>query len=754
MFVAQSPYSQYFDKDGSPLDSGSLYFGNPNQNPETSPISVYWDEAGTQPAAQPIKTINGYSVRSGTPAVVYVSSDYSLTVKDKRGQLVYYSPTSASAVQAAINSALARLANPSLATDGSGMVGHGFLLNYAANTVGRAINDLAVQVRNTGSAAGNSAAINAAILAVSDGATIFLPDAMDLDSTTSIVVSKAITIRGSRNKKLRFTSTTGSGVVPIKITASGVVIEDCFFSGELIANTGNPADTVYYIRSDVSGTTIRNNRFENFPVYRVPAVSLKEDTAINTLDWYVFEGNYCLNTGGGVLTVTSNSRIVNNTFLESTDTAIATNGMGARHTTGCVIVGNVIVTNTKVGPYLIAIEGSADQTIVGNYVHSAYGQALSAIDVDPGTQTAEKLGTITGNTFRCETTSDTDPRTLVQIGAFYYDGTISGNVFRGVPGVGANATQLLVSLGNHQVTGNNFDTSHTLTANAYATIDYQPASVAGSLTVRANLITATRAARVIGSTFTGNFSAGSNIAFSHNTIINNGVLCSIMVDAPANGAGTDPILIDCQTQSVIGTAIPTMVNGLSFNGQASVFGRDIVIFSGAGSAGRSVRSPASFTGINYYSDSNTAAGTGWRHFSGTSSTGGVENIAIYGNGNIQNANNSYGALSDIKHKQDIQDCSSQWSDIKSLRVRKYRLKSDPNGPAQIGLIAQEAELVSPGLIEVTNDISVVNGEISQSGETTKAIKYSVLYMKAVKALQEAMERIEMLESKVSKLEQK
>jgi hypothetical protein len=38
------------------------------------------------------------------------------------------------------------------------------------------------------------------------------------------------------------------------------------------------------------------------------------------------------------------------------------------------------------------------------------------------------------------------------------------------------------------------------------------------------------------------------------------------------------------------------------------------------------------------------------------------------------------------------------------------------------------------------------------GTTTKGVKYSVLYMKAVKALQEAMDRIETLETKVATLE--
>ena len=44
------------------------------------------------------------------------------------------------------------------------------------------------------------------------------------------------------------------------------------------------------------------------------------------------------------------------------------------------------------------------------------------------------------------------------------------------------------------------------------------------------------------------------------------------------------------------------------------------------------------------------------------------------------------------------------------------------------------------------------GDIKSYGEQVKAIKYSVLYMKAIKALQEAMDRIETLEAKVNELE--
>lgn len=89
MFLTKTPYQSYFDLDGRPLNDGAIYFGLENQNPETNRIAVYWDAGGLQPADQPIKTMNGYTVRSGTPANIYVASEYSTTVRNRHGQLVY-----------------------------------------------------------------------------------------------------------------------------------------------------------------------------------------------------------------------------------------------------------------------------------------------------------------------------------------------------------------------------------------------------------------------------------------------------------------------------------------------------------------------------------------------------------------------------------------------------------------------------------------------------------------------------------------
>jgi hypothetical protein len=120
---------------------------------------------------------------------------------------------------------------------------------------------------------------------------------------------------------------------------------------------------------------------------------------------------------------------------------------------------------------------------------------------------------------------------------------------------------------------------------------------------------------------------------------------------------------------------------------------------------------------------------------------------VYTNGNVLNTNNSYGSLSDIKLKENIVDANSQWDDLKALQVRKYNFKEGQTH-TQIGLIAQEVELVSPGLVSESPDHDEDGNDL---GTVTKSVNYSVLYMKAVKALQEAMERIETLEADVAAL---
>ena len=137
-------------------------------------------------------------------------------------------------------------------------------------------------------------------------------------------------------------------------------------------------------------------------------------------------------------------------------------------------------------------------------------------------------------------------------------------------------------------------------------------------------------------------------------------------------------------------------------------------------------------------------------YTGGSNIGSIGTVKcrIHGDGDVENVNNSYGAISDIKLKENISDANSQWDDLKALQVRKYNFKEETSYSThtQIGLVAQEAELVSPGLVSESPDRDEEGNDL---GTVTKSVNYSVLYMKAVKALQEAMDRIEALEARLT-----
>jgi len=139
----------------------------------------------------------------------------------------------------------------------------------------------------------------------------------------------------------------------------------------------------------------------------------------------------------------------------------------------------------------------------------------------------------------------------------------------------------------------------------------------------------------------------------------------------------------------------------------------------------------------------SAAGAGTSHalITGVHSNSTVS-LRAFTNGNIQNTNNSYGSLSDSKLKENIVDANSQWNDIKDIRVRNYNF-IEGETHTQLGVIAQEVETVSPGLVYETPDTDDDGNDL---GTVTKSVNYSVLYMKAVKALQEAQTRIETLET--------
>ena len=124
------------------------------------------------------------------------------------------------------------------------------------------------------------------------------------------------------------------------------------------------------------------------------------------------------------------------------------------------------------------------------------------------------------------------------------------------------------------------------------------------------------------------------------------------------------------------------------------------------------------------------------------------------NGAIYATDTSVNSISDRRLKENIVDAKSQWDDIKALKWRNFNW-NEASGRSRkntlLGLIADEVEAVSPKLV----GIDAQPKEDKEAGKTDpeyKNVKYSIVWMKAMKALQEAQERIETLEAKVKTLE--
>jgi UDP-glucose 4-epimerase len=120
-------------------------------------------------------------------------------------------------------------------------------------------------------------------------------------------------------------------------------------------------------------------------------------------------------------------------------------------------------------------------------------------------------------------------------------------------------------------------------------------------------------------------------------------------------------------------------------------------------------------------------------------TGTANRCFIHGNGNIVNTNDSYGALSDERLKENIIDATPKLDDLMKVKVRNFNLIGEKT--KQIGVVAQELEEVFPNMIDETKGLN-------PDDETLyKSVKYSVFVPMLIKAIQELEARVKELENK-------
>lgn len=116
---------------------------------------------------------------------------------------------------------------------------------------------------------------------------------------------------------------------------------------------------------------------------------------------------------------------------------------------------------------------------------------------------------------------------------------------------------------------------------------------------------------------------------------------------------------------------------------------------------------------------------------------------VWSNGTVQNRTGTFSAISDAKLKENVAPAPSYWSKFKTYEFVNFTFKSDPDKAKMLGVIAQQIEQVSPGLVYETVD---------DDGKITKAVKSSIMATVAQVVLQEAQARIEELEKRVAALE--
>jgi len=141
--------------------------------------------------------------------------------------------------------------------------------------------------------------------------------------------------------------------------------------------------------------------------------------------------------------------------------------------------------------------------------------------------------------------------------------------------------------------------------------------------------------------------------------------------------------------------------------------------------------------------SNAAPNNGSNEFLACSDSA-ASRAFIYSNGGIANYQANDSNLSDARTKTDIKPLISYWNKIKALELVTFKYKDQTHSDDNIGLIAQQVESVAPEF--VSNDGF---GETPADGVPLKTIYSTDLYHAAIKALQEAMTRIEVLESKLA-----
>lgn len=246
-----SPFPFFTDRKGKPLDQGYVYVGEVDKDPELFPQAVYWDEELTLPAAQPLRTENGFVVNGGVYSTFYTDGPYSIRVRERLGN--------APGPQAFYRTNVTDLAADLAAPTGASMVGFSQAGSGAvARTIQTKLREY-VSVEDYASSGDFGEWLNRAISAASPGQQILIPADSSAFTWTTPVADGGKNVRIYGGTDIRPYAMFTGAETALTLTGWGSSVEGFCIEGDrtdgqiLLSVSGNDTciDRCFFLNSDI-----------------------------------------------------------------------------------------------------------------------------------------------------------------------------------------------------------------------------------------------------------------------------------------------------------------------------------------------------------------------------------------------------------------------------------------------------------------------------------------------------------------------
>lgn len=268
----QPTFPIFTDIDGQPLENGYIWIGTTNLNPQTNPINVYWDAALTIPATQPIRTLAGYPSNSGTPARLYVNSNYSIQVQNRNGSIVYSAPAATERYGNIINA--------------DGVIYQPAGTGAVATTVQAKLRE-SISVMDFGATGDgttdDTASIQAAIDATPTGGSLFIPVGTYL-VTDTLTCPLPISIFGAGSGSVILVGASVDGntdIIRVYPTSSVVELKDWYSLKDFYIKPVSGTPGRHAIRVDASAANIAQMMIDRVWIAKLGNISIFAD-GVNT----------------------------------------------------------------------------------------------------------------------------------------------------------------------------------------------------------------------------------------------------------------------------------------------------------------------------------------------------------------------------------------------------------------------------------------------------------------------------------------